>query len=210
MLTAVLCTGSILFTLSCSAGLFQIMASHSLRHQLCVAYPYAAGSLLYTWGAYSAMAASASALRQLEVQVGGARMQGQTATSEQQVQLTPAVQLTGANASEAPTASRAKPFPEASGCEPSLLRSQLSACCSTMLQDRLVTSPRSLHKACTTQKTHEQSPALLTISGDRRKQQIVALQLSSSSAHDWATLDLAGIHTPLRCPHHESVAASQG
>ena len=60
--------GSILFTFSCSTGLFQIMANHSWRNRLCVAYPYAAGSVLYTWGAYCTMVASTDVLRELETQ----------------------------------------------------------------------------------------------------------------------------------------------
>ena len=192
--SAALCTGSILFTLSCFTGLFQIMASHSLRNRLCVAYPYAAGSLLYTWGAYCTMMASADALRQLEVQGGTARMQGQAATSGQPVQ-TPAVQMTGARACEAPTACRAikyTPSPEAGGCEPSLLNSEQSACCSATPQKKLIQSSKSLHKAGTTQGTHEQIAALLNFSVAGRKQHFFTLQLSSTSAHGWATLDLAG------------------
>lgn len=201
--TVGLCTGSILFTLSCSTGLFQIMARHSLRNRLCVAYPYAAGSLLYTWGAYSTMVASADVLRQLELQGGGAQMQGQTAASGQPVQLVPAAQPTGADACEAPTASTPVDytlFPEASGCESHLLHTQHSACRSTMPQERLSTTPKSLQRACTTQKACEQSPALLTSSGNRRKQQCFTLQLCPWSAHSWATLDLAGIYTSLSRP----------
>ena len=67
-LTYCMRVGSILFTYSCSTGLFQIMANHSWRNRLCVAYPYAAGSILYTWGAYCTMVASTGVLRELETQ----------------------------------------------------------------------------------------------------------------------------------------------
>jgi len=44
------------------------MANHSWRNRLCVAYPYAAGSVLYTWGAYYTVVASTDVLRELETQ----------------------------------------------------------------------------------------------------------------------------------------------
>ena len=58
--------GSILFTLSCSLGLFQTVVSHSLCNRIFVVYPYAAGSIFYTWGAYCTMLASAAEYRRLE------------------------------------------------------------------------------------------------------------------------------------------------
>ena len=169
------------------------MASHSLRNRLCVAYPYAAGSLLYTWGAYSTMVASADALRQLELQGGRAHVQRQTATSGQPVQLAPAMRRIDAGAWEAPTASKA-----ASGCESGLLQPQFSACCSTMPQEKLSKLPKSFHKACTPQETHEQSPEEAGRAEHGRKEQCFKLQLFPNSAHGWATVDLAGVCTSLR------------
>ena len=60
--------GSILFTLSCSLGLFQTVVSHSLCNRIFVVYPYAAGSVFYTWGAYCTMLASAAEYRRLQVE----------------------------------------------------------------------------------------------------------------------------------------------
>ena len=62
--------GSIFFTFSSCAGLLQIIASHSMRSRLLVAYPYAFGSLLYTWGMYCSVVASAEVLRKIEVEQG--------------------------------------------------------------------------------------------------------------------------------------------
>lgn len=62
--------GSIFFTFSSCAGLLQIIASHSMRSRLLVAYPYAFGSILYTWGMHCSVVASAEVLRKIEVEQG--------------------------------------------------------------------------------------------------------------------------------------------
>lgn len=58
----VLTAGSILFAGSCWAGLFACIADHIMFNRLLVAYPYAFGSLLYTWGAHFSVLASAATL----------------------------------------------------------------------------------------------------------------------------------------------------
>ena len=57
--------GSIFFSFSSIAGLFLYIARHGKRSQLMVAYPYAFGSTLYTWGAFCSVVASWQFLRSL-------------------------------------------------------------------------------------------------------------------------------------------------
>lgn len=71
--------GSILFAISCSAGLFTYVAGHSILNRLLVAYPYAVGSVLYTWGAYCSVLASSATLSSCECSVGHASTQTSSA-----------------------------------------------------------------------------------------------------------------------------------
>ena len=193
--SAAVCTGSILFTLSCSTGLFQIMANHSLRNRLCVAYPYAAGSLLYTWGAHSTMVASADALKHLKAQRAGEHIQNQAAILSQPAQVTPAVAPPEASAWEAPSGSRAMEFElftEASDSMAHQLCIQGADCCSAMLNKRITTSPKTSQKARTSLETCRQPPALLIASWTRLLQPLTDGRLSTCSAHNWAIIDLTG------------------
>ncbi len=189
--------GSILFTLSCSTGLFQMMANHSLRNRLCVAYPYAAGSLLYTWGAFTTMVASADALSQLGKAV---HARAQAGILKQPVQLMPAVTPPEASACEPPSASRTMQdalFAEASGRRADLLSDQRKDCCSNVQNRRLSTSPKTSPTASTTLETLKQTLALLVNLRVRIVQRVSDLQLNLCSAHSWATLDLTGMRFTL-------------
>ncbi len=55
--------GSILFAGSSLSGIFTYLASHHIYSRVTVAYPYAFGSVLYTWGAYWSVVASTQILK---------------------------------------------------------------------------------------------------------------------------------------------------
>ena len=190
MTTHCLRAGSILFTLSCSTGLFQIMASHSLRTRLCVAYPYAAGSLLYTWGAHCTMVASADALKQLKK--CDAPAQAQAATLRQSAQLMPAVQLSKASTrgkSLCGTPAGCAPFARhASSSNADSQCSQLSDGCNALQEEGLTLA----HMASSDQKTHEQPPMLFVDSRNGTLHQHFTLKFNLISARRWAVLDLTG------------------
>ena len=57
--------GSIFFSFSSIAGLFLCVANHGIRNKFLVAYPYAFGSTLYTWGAYCSVLASQQLLKSI-------------------------------------------------------------------------------------------------------------------------------------------------
>lgn len=186
------------------------MASHSLGNRLCVAYPYAAGSLLYTWGAYSTMVASADALRQLEAQGAGKHVRDQAALPSQPVQLTPAAAQPEASACEAPSASRAMEyalFVEASDSLANQLRNQGAGCSSATQNGRVSTSLKTSQRARNSLEICRHFPALLISSLIRLPQQITDLQLSPCSAHSWASLDLTGkcITSCMLYPKHARV-----
>lgn len=201
--------GSIVFALSSFCGLFTYIASNAVYSRLLVAYPYALGSVLYTWGAYCSVLSSSACLSSFPR--GNVCASSQISNDQQPAQ-------TSCTASQAPSTVAGTSVQRPSGDgwqheranERTALRKssrvvEVEVCCSSgRISDPLLPNSSSARRQKSTETAEGIEGEDACSSVNVRLMEARKLQIGQLSDHDWGVIDWTGgksipIYLPL--PH---------